>query len=502
LKVLPKILILFLYCNHFLVWAQSNQETQKSPNATSIDSLGVTPLNSYHGSDTSMMFQVNKILILGNKKTKSKIILRELTFKEGDNITKYELEKKLNTNRKNIINTRLFVTVEVEFLDLGNQRVDILIQVSERWYSYPIPIFKLADRNFSEWWTNQNRSLDRINYGIRLIHKNFRGRNEQVKITAQFGFTRKLELIYRIPYINRAQTNGLSFNFSYRENKQAAYRTFDHKQQFINSKEATDGLKDKVIRERFRGSISFTRRKDIHVFHSFTTGYANTWVDDTVASSNPDYFLGGANTQEYFRLRYSFRRDFRDIRVYPLSGYFFDFNAEKIGLGIFDDVNQFEINSSFARYYELNKGYFFSWRAGGKFSVPIRQPYTLFRAMGFGRDLIRGYELNVIEGQHMVIAQTTFKKLLFKTQQKLDKYVPIQQFQTFPLAVYIKTFFDSGYVGVDNSYPNNDRLSNEYIYGTGVGLDFVTFYDFVMRTEFSVNSEGETHFFFNVKAEF
>jgi hypothetical protein len=36
-----------------------------------------------------------------------------------------------------------------------------------------------------------------------------------------------------------------------------------------------------------------------------------------------------------------------------------------------------------------------------------------------------------------------------------------------------------------------NNMSNSFLYGTGVGLDFVTYYDKVFRFEYSVNAKGE-----------
>jgi len=34
--------------------------------------------------------------------------------------------------------------------------------------------------------------FSRVNYGMRLLQQNFRGRNETLRLTAQFGFTGNL----------------------------------------------------------------------------------------------------------------------------------------------------------------------------------------------------------------------------------------------------------------------------------------------------------------------
>jgi hypothetical protein len=47
-------------------------------------------------------------------------------------------------------------------------RLILLVDVNERWYTFPVPIFELSDRNFNEWWQNYNHDFRRVNYGLRL----------------------------------------------------------------------------------------------------------------------------------------------------------------------------------------------------------------------------------------------------------------------------------------------------------------------------------------------
>lgn len=83
--------------------------------------------------------------------------------------------------------------------------------------------------------------------------------------------------------------------------------------------------------------------------------------------------------------------------------------------------------------------------------------------------------------------------------------MPLKQFRKVPVAAYFKLFFDQGYV--QNNLPESSRttvnsiLSNRYIYSYGAGLDIVTYYDAVLRLEYSINSLKDPGLFFiNVKA--
>ena len=121
---------------------------------------------------------INRVFIIGNRLTRDQIILRELSLRKGDLIYSLDLPEIIDLDKKKLINTRLFNTVEIRTMELEENKIDVLIDLSERWYTFPSPIFELSDRNFNEWWTNYNHDFKRVNYGLRLYQFNMRGRNE------------------------------------------------------------------------------------------------------------------------------------------------------------------------------------------------------------------------------------------------------------------------------------------------------------------------------------
>ena len=250
------------------------------------------------------------------------------------------------------------------------------------------------------------------------------------------------------------------------------------------------------------GGESASPWESTYNYHFWSLQYSDTQVADTITSLNPDYFLDGRSQMQFFRASYLFRRDFRDIRVYPLTGFLLELRITKTGLGVFDDIDIWEFRPYFAKFFDLKKGVYFSAMAKAKFSGPEEQPYAMNWGLGYRRDFIRGYELNVTEGQNFVYVKNVVKKRILKIKQNLDGIIPFEQFSTFPLEIFVKTYFDAGYVRNNIFDPFNDRLVNNLIYGGGVGLDFVTFYDFVIRTEYSFNSQGASAFFLNFKHEF
>ena len=83
---------------------------------------------------------------------------------------------------------------------------------------------------------------------------------------------------------------------------------------------------------------------------------------------------------------------------------------------------------------------------------------------------------------------------------ELSRRSLIDQFRTMPYAFYFKAFVDMGYAGDPISSTTNNYFNKELMYSAGLGLDIVTYYDFVVRFEFSVNRQKQTGFFVNFRS--
>lgn len=442
---------------------------------------------------TGSFFRVNRIFIVGNRITKERIILRELTLKPGDVVYSAELPIIVDLDQKKLINTRLFNTAVIKILEFQDDQIDLLIDVDERWYTFPAPIFELADRNFNEWWETYNHDFSRVNYGLRLYQYNMRGRNETLRFTAQLGFQRRFEISYRFPYIDKKQKHGLIIDFDFSETKNLAYQTLEHKLQFEESEE--------ILKNTRGGALTYTYRNSFYTSHALRVEYRSTSINDTIVSLNSEYFGEDKKNQQYGIVSYQFTADHRDYVGYPLTGYFLTAGATKLGLSSSDDVNKLDFNATFAGYISLKKNFFISNNTVGFWSTPDGIAYANYSALGYRKQFVRGYEIYLIEGPYHILNKTTFKKRIF-SQTYNWSFMPLKQFRYVPLSVYLKSYADLGYVQNYAGYTNGTRLTNKVLTGVGAGIDIVASYDAVFRFEYTFNGEGERGFFFHVKKEF
>ena len=89
-------------------------------------------------------YSIKKIEIIGNKRTKRNIILRELSLKENETINKNEIINIVEEDKRKLINTNLFneVDINIKILDENNLLIEIFL--IESFYLLPSIIFELS----------------------------------------------------------------------------------------------------------------------------------------------------------------------------------------------------------------------------------------------------------------------------------------------------------------------------------------------------------------------
>jgi outer membrane protein assembly factor BamA len=430
---------------------------------------------------------VSNIELDGNVVTQKQIINREIIFSTGDTLFRDDIAFMLSKSRENLLNTSLFNFVEVGLLmhETGHL-ASIRFTFVERWYIWPFPIFEIAERNLTDWLAKP--SLFRTNYGFYVVMENFRGRMERIRILARFGYKQTFALGYTIPYINKNQTIGVSLNAGLNRRNEVDYMTRDNIQLFYSEEDA-------FALNHFFASTQFFYRRSIHNRHNLILEFNQYRFADSLLILNPLFSPGSETVAPFFSLGYEFRHDFRDVRAYPLRGYYFDFRARKQGLGILPnekmDITTFE--TSARKFIPLSTDWFYSTGVNAKITLGDFQPYYLQQGLGFKGDIVRGYDKFVIDGQHFVVMKNNFKYALFHPRNARLGFIPNDKFALIHYALYMNLFADMGYAR-DNIFYRGNPYSNKFLLGGGIGFDLVTYYDKVIRTEFSLTRQGDLGF--------
>ena len=445
---------------------------------------------------------IRNISFKGNKITKERIIRRELLFKENDTIPVKELSDILQQSRKNLVNTSLFNFVTLDSIPVGNSadHLDVTFEFIERWYIWPVPILELADRNFNEWIKKWDWS--RLNYGVFLTWNNFRGRREKLVLYTRFGYDQRYELSYRIPYINKKQTWGIGFAGGLTQNHEMSYNSYDTiitsdgNEELQGNREFFYKSESHYPKREFFAYTEAFYRKGIHSTSWFRLEYKELTVTDSVLYRNPDYSFDTANVNQFLTLFYQYRMDFRDYKQYPLNGYYFDVEVDKKGLGLMPNssVNTLFLKANIRKYIKLKGRFYYATGFTGKVSPFWHQPYYYLRGLGYGREFVRGYEYYVVDGMHYALLKNNLKFVLIPTRVQNFNFIPSEKFSKLYYALYLNVFADFAYVS-DNRENVYNPLANQFLVGYGIGLDLVTYYDFVIRFEYSFNKMGESGFF-------
>jgi outer membrane protein assembly factor BamA len=434
-------------------------------------------------------FTVRNIVITGNKKTRPEIILREIPFKSGEQYLLQDLVKKFEVARKQLMNTTLFHEVVVALKSFDGYDIDVSVQVIERWYIFPVPYFKPVDRNLNQWLVEQKASINRVNYGAKLLYNNFTGRNDKLRAWIIGGYTKQLSFSYDRLYIDKKMKWGLNTAFAIGKNKEVNYNTINDKQAFLKE--------DNYLRNFLNIAVELTYRKAIKTRHRFGITYTREIVSDTILKLNPIYFPAAQRKISFPQVYYKMTYYDLDYIPYPTKGYAVDIFAGKMG---FDKrMNLWELDASATGLWHVGKKNFFTLIGYGAIKAPFKQPYVTQHMLGYGDTYLQGYEYYIIDGVMAGYLKTAFTRRLVKFRLTVPGAKKWDE-QKIPFTIYAKVYGNTGYVY--NPQPGENSLSNKILFSAGAGIDILTIYDFTLKLEWSFNQLGENGLFLHRKSIF
>lgn len=432
---------------------------------------------------------IGNIYLTGNKRTKSFIALREVSFAKGMELTESELDKQLVLTREQVMNTLLFVDVAVYVSARNGNVVDINIDVKERWYFFPVPYFRLVDRNFNQWWVEQKRSLDRVNYGIKFTQRNMTGRADQLDVWLISGYTQQFTLRYNLPFFDKKLKQGFSVGFIAATQKEINYATGDNKQLFFKQ--------DTINKRSFRIDLTYSYRPDSKQRHYFRVSYNDERISDTVAKINPLYFPGGRSRLQFIDFTYTYKYFNVDYIAYPTKGFLAEASLYRRGL---DNVSGLWQLGGRAVYVKpMHKNMFLHLEALAIAKAPFRSFFVNEKLFGYGYYQMRGLEYNVVDGMIGGSLKTTLNKQLLSfilknpfTSKTHDK---------IPIRIFLKAYGDLGYGYTPRAIASN-TLNNTLLRTWGFGMDIVSIYDFVFKIEYSFNQLGKDGLYLQTRNDF
>ncbi|SNC77427.1 Surface antigen [Hymenobacter gelipurpurascens] len=431
--------------------------------------------------------RVGSVLFVGNSVTKERVLRAELDFREGDTLTAATLSRRLEANRLRLYNLQLFHQVLVQAV-CRDGNLTVLFSMQERWYTFPIPIFSLADRNFRSWLDRPDR-WNRIDYGVHLVRRNFRGRNEQVLANVQLGFNRKYELFYEAPGYGKRRRIGFGVGVSYYQSHALDYITVRDRLVNFRQEEGFPIERQYVVAGlRWRRTVQHRTALDI--------SHHREQVSDSLYARNPAYFLGRSR-REYLEFALISILNQRNTFAYPLTGQYVEagISYRKFLTPGSPDITT--LRGRYARYVALGGDWFYSAGVRGQVRFAQHLAYADSRSFGY-ETLVRGYDAYVIEGRHYALLQQGLTYRLFDAARVKLNGINNAKINSIPLALYLNTFADVGYVRNPQKLATN-QLPNKPLAAIGLGLHLATYYDWVFTLEYSRNVERQGGFFFRTE---
>jgi len=421
--------------------------------------------------------KIAAIEIEGNKKTKDYIVLRELPFHVGDIIAKDSLAFYNNLAEEQLINTSMFIDVAVSSSNLDSLSCRIKISLKERWYFFPIPTFKWADRNFSQWWNQQHASLERVNYGITLRESNFTGKNDNLTIGFIAGYTQQAVLRYQFPYFDKQLKYRIGFGIQYYTQKEINTSTSFDKQILYKT--------DAVIQKGYRYNLNILYRPNLFERHNFQIGVGQNEISDSAFFIQPAFLPTLSKSFNYIDFLFSYSKIKFDYNAYPTNGGATEFAAYH-RFSERSNLSSFQFRKIIAR--PLSHASFVFFESNTQIKFLPNHNYIDGRLMGYGNLQMNGLEYYVVDGNagslfraewHHALGSFTVKNLIAK------KILPEVKYR-----FWFKAFTNLGYVYSDRPI-NYSKLSNTLLRTAGVGIDIISIYDFVLKIDYSVNQLGD-----------
>jgi hypothetical protein len=106
--------------------------------------------------------------------------------------------------------------------------------------------------------------------------------------------------------------------------------------------------------------------------------------------------------------------------------------------------------------------------------------------------------LYVVDGLDFSYFKSSFRYELVNQRVNWGKVMPIKAFKLMPLRIYLALNNDVGYVN-DPQFYNDNSLTNNWLWGGGLGLDIIIFYGSAFQIEYSMNQLKEKGLFLHYK---
>ncbi|PJA96001.1 MAG: hypothetical protein CO129_08910 [Ignavibacteriales bacterium CG_4_9_14_3_um_filter_34_10] len=400
--------------------------------------------------------KIDSIKIVGNDKTRDFIILRELTVKKNEKVDK----KKLDFNKERVYSLGLFNFVRF-YLVKENELVILTIEVEESWYIYPIPFLYFYGKGY-----------DKATYGIDFLWKNFRGKNESLRVIAALGYDPYL----LVNYYNPAFWDYNEFLFS----PSFYFATPKNK-----STEATYLIGKDFEYKIFNTRLAFGKRFSQFLESYITIGHSYIETDYALKKVT----ASGKKIDNSMTAGIYIQADSRNLKQFPESGIFATFDYQKVGL-LNSKIDFTKTRFDYRHYLRVKNLFSLRWRLLSINNFGKNTPFYNYSFFGYD-EYVRGHRYDYREGENLMFGSLeTSIPLLKEKEISFDIPNVPKKLTSARLDIQLIFFFDHGI-----TYKKAISFKKENYYsGFGIGITFLILPFNAVRFEYAMNEKFKGEF--------
>lgn len=403
---------------------------------------------------------IDTVIISGNAKTKDYVILNEMTLRQGGIAT----HEGMSFDRSRIYSLGLFTRVDIQYDSLGSVHF-LLVDVGERWYLIPFPIFGFRDGD-----------PRRPYYGAGILHNNLGGRNQKLYGSFSLGDNPSLNFSFLDPLFDRTHQlyagAGLAFNRV--QNRSAI--------------ESAIGGQFQEYHYNINGTLG--NRLSLYQTLGVNLGYQIVSVSQyregrTVSTDGTDRYI-------YSTINYTF--DSRDLAEYPSRGTFVGLGITKNGFGE-SALNYIRYSVDLRQFVPLPLGFTLGARAQSSIVSGGEVPTYGHAYFGYS-ERIRGYFKTVFEGEDILGSTVELRYPIFGPNTYRIQSLPLPpEFTVWRFGISLAIFADAG-----TTWYRGEKLTfNSFHSGYGGGIHFLLPYGYVVRTEYAWNDYRHGQFVLDLR---
>jgi outer membrane protein insertion porin family len=318
------------------------------------------------------------IIVKGNKKTKTKVITREMKLEKGQPFN----ANRARTSMQNVYNLGYFEDVNMR-LNPGHEPNGVVMQIDVE--EQKTGVFTIGGGY------SQNDGTIGI---IELGDNNFGGRGDKAKIHWEIGgaSNKNYELSYARPWLDSKRTY-LGFSFYNMTNQFADYEKGHQQAVYDRKRRGYDLTLGRPSGDKIFNYITFRNRNDDFVRHIRGEDY----------SKDPAYMANNFGLTRSIIL--SRVLDTRDNHINPSTGTRTSVTTEFAGLG--GDFSFKKYTAENRKYFRVGKKQVFAFRLTGGLAHGKISNANRF-AIG-GIDTVRGYRDDEFKGNKMLAATAEYR---------------------------------------------------------------------------------------------